>query len=170
METVVLSMGTNLGDRALNMRLMTGEIRGISREPLTFSSLMETEPVGVTGQQWFFNRLCRGSYDGSPESLLDECRRSESRLGRTREEHWGARTADIDILLFGDRLIERPELRIPHAYMRSRRFCLMALDELAPGLVFPGTAMTMHDIYISMDSGAASQAIRVLEPPVTETV
>jgi 2-amino-4-hydroxy-6-hydroxymethyldihydropteridine diphosphokinase len=148
MTDVVLSLGTNLGDRAQYMRRMEEGLRAILSAPVAVSRLMETEPLGMArGQQWFYNRLMRGLYHGSPHQLLDACRDIEKRLGRERPVKNASRTADIDILLFGKIQLNDARLIVPHPRITDRRFCIEGLLETAPDMnVFPAAGRMRRDV------------------------
>ncbi|HEX9861310.1 MAG TPA: 2-amino-4-hydroxy-6-hydroxymethyldihydropteridine diphosphokinase, partial [Nitrospirota bacterium] len=88
----------------------------------------------------------------SPMELLRLCQDIENRLGRVRTVKWGPRTADLDILLYGDAVMDTPELKIPHPLMHERRFVLEPLAEVAPGAVHPVTGMTISQL---LDKAAA---------------
>ncbi len=143
MEQVVLSLGTNIGDRALNMQRMEAELAGVLVAPLRRSSLMETAHVGEEVRPPYYNRLLRGGYAGSPRELLLRCQAVEAKLGRTREGPVAPRTADIDILLFGSMKIDEEDLLIPHPRMLDRRFCIAGLAEIAGDLGIPGVSGTI---------------------------
>ncbi|MBD3244043.1 MAG: 2-amino-4-hydroxy-6-hydroxymethyldihydropteridine diphosphokinase [Chitinivibrionales bacterium] len=160
---VVLSLGTNLGDKEQHMRSMVAGARGFLVEPVRVSDLMETEPLGMTPDApWFLNCLIAGGFDGTARELLGRCHAVEQSLGRTRNGKWESRTADVDILLFGDEQIADDDLVVPHPQIRSRRFCLEGLRQLVPDMVIPGVSMTMHELYERMDSGVRRQNMRVL--------
>jgi 2-amino-4-hydroxy-6-hydroxymethyldihydropteridine diphosphokinase len=161
---VVLSLGSNLGDRAFFLRRMGEEIGRLLLPPVRFSRLMETEPLGVsTNQEWFYNRLVRGGYRGTSRSLLSACQAIENALGRTRPEKYAARTADIDILLFGDSLINEPDLIVPHPAIQKRRFCIMGLCEVAPELVFPGIGRRVDEAAKEWMMAAGEQEMKIIE-------
>lgn len=165
MLDVVLSLGSNLGDRASNMRLMEQELRLLLNPPIVRSSLMETEPVGtVSKQEWFYNRVVRGSYVGTPRELLDKCLSIENKLGRQRSpsERYAARTADIDILLFGDTIINEPDLVVPHPGIQKRRFCILGLKEVAGGCSFPGKAKRIDALAGEWEEGVAEQKVSIV--------
>jgi 2-amino-4-hydroxy-6-hydroxymethyldihydropteridine diphosphokinase len=158
---VILSLGTNLGDRAANMAAMVGHIRELLSPPITFSSLMETEPVGVpTVQPWYLNRLVMGGFAGSARELLERCRDIENGLGRERPSPLAARTADVDILLYGERIVNEPDLIVPHLRMLSRRFCLEGLRELDGERVIPGVGMSVDACWRSMPQEVRHQQVR----------
>jgi 2-amino-4-hydroxy-6-hydroxymethyldihydropteridine diphosphokinase len=138
---VVLGLGSNRGDslRILGEAL---EALGEALEELRGASIFETEPLHVRDQARFLNTAVAGIYRGEPRELLEELHRIETRFGRdrARERRWGERTLDIDILLFGGRVIsEPPDLEIPHPRLTERRFALTPLLELCPEASDPRT-------------------------------
>lgn len=134
-ETAALSLGSNLGDKSGQIaealrRLDAGGARIVGR-----SSDYRTEPWGNTDQDWFVNAAALVETDLAPEALLGLCLAVERSLGRVREEKWGPRTIDIDILSYGDRVVEGPSLTLPHPFVLERAFVLAPLAEIAPDLV-----------------------------------
>jgi 2-amino-4-hydroxy-6-hydroxymethyldihydropteridine diphosphokinase len=161
MPDVVLSLGTNLGDRALYMQRMESALRTLLQPPITVSRLVETEPLGSSADgPWFFNRLIRGRYDATPEELLDSCQDIERRLGRIRPGKHAPRTADIDILLFGEVVVNEMRLRIPHPRLSDRRFCLEGLLEIASDCEVPDQGKTVRVLWESMPGHIQLQGIR----------
>jgi 2-amino-4-hydroxy-6-hydroxymethyldihydropteridine diphosphokinase len=136
MTTIYLSLGSNLGNRALNiyhaLRRLGSRIR-IDE----VSSLYETEPVEVRDQPWFLNLVCRGDTDLTPEALLHIAKTIEREMGRQKGVRFGPRLIDIDILLYGDLVLDLPQLQIPHPRLHERGFVLIPLGELAPHLIHP---------------------------------
>ncbi len=164
MVEVVLSLGSNLGNRAAFMREMEHALEQLLGPPVRKSSLMETEPLGVTvGQPWYFNRLISGRYEGTPRELLEKCRVIEKKLGRTRPEKYAPRTADIDILLFGNQVVNEKDLVIPHRHIPDRRFCLAGLREIAGGRKVPGLSKSVNELVKEMGAEVRKQKIRVIE-------
>ncbi|MBN1835377.1 MAG: 2-amino-4-hydroxy-6-hydroxymethyldihydropteridine diphosphokinase [Spirochaetales bacterium] len=135
---VFLSIGSNLGDRLENLRQaverLVGPVRGIR-----VSSVYETQPMYVVDQPPFLNVVVAGRTGLSPQGLLSVCLGIEAAMGRTREAAVpkGPRIIDVDILLYGRRVVSAPRLRIPHPLMGERQFVLVPLLELAPGLRDP---------------------------------
>lgn len=163
MKSVVLSLGSNLGDRFANIQEMEHKLQSVLKPPFKFSSYMETEPVGVESiQPWYINRIFSGFFDGTPEELLSECLSFEMELGRTNKGSLSARTADIDILLFNNESIRSEHLIIPHPALTIRRFCLEGLYEIAADRMIPGFNKTVNELYNSMDLSVRSQHIRFL--------
>jgi 2-amino-4-hydroxy-6-hydroxymethyldihydropteridine diphosphokinase len=110
------------------------------------SQIYETEPWGVEDQPLYLNAVVEIYFTGSPEQLLEEIQALEAAAGRIRDgERWAARTLDIDILLFGDYIIDSEVLKIPHPLMTERRFVLQPLADLAPELALPGMGMTVAE-------------------------
>ena len=144
-----IGLGSNMGDkkancrRALDLLEAAGRIRKIS-------SFYRTEPVGYRDQDEFINVVAEIETERTPGDLLRLCGEIEDALGRTREVHWGPRTIDLDILLYGDRVVHEhnPDLTIPHPLLAERRFFLAPLAEIAPRAIHPllgKTAAAMLD-------------------------
>ena len=130
-EFVILSLGSNLGDREANILAAEDALKALPGvEGFKTASIYETEPVGLEDQPYFLN-TCVGFYtDIDPFELLDKIHVIESELLRTREIHWGPRTIDIDIIFYGDRVIMKPELTVPHPRWNLRSFVTVPLREL----------------------------------------
>ncbi len=133
---IFLGIGGNLGDRRQTMRSAVQGIRSALDE-VRVSSLYETDAWGVTNQPDFLNAVVRGKTTLEPIELLDAMQAIENDLGRVREQHWGPRAIDIDILLYGRQVIDAPRLQIPHPFMTQRGFVLRPLADLAAGLTLP---------------------------------
>lgn len=147
-KTVYLSLGSNLGDRAANLRSAIDALASLG-EVLAMSSFYETEPVELTTQPWFLNCAVALATDKMPRQLLGALLNIEQSLGRRRLQPKGPRTIDIDILLFGNSVIDTGTLTIPHPAMHERRFVLDPLAEIAPDVrhpVFKRTAREMRDL------------------------
>lgn len=108
-------------------------------EPVLCSSVYETEPVGVVDQGLFLNLVCQVETRQAPASLLATCLEVESSLGRSRNIAQGPRNIDIDILFFGQKIVRRRDLQIPHPRFRNRKFVLVPLNEILPGFRDPMT-------------------------------
>ncbi len=137
MAVVYLGLGSNLGDREKNcleaLRLL-GE-HGIS--VVRKSSLIETEPWGLTDQPRFINMAAEVETGLLPLQFLALLMKIENAMGRNRAEKWGPRIIDLDILLYDDLRIETEGLTVPHPLMHERDFVLRPLAEIAPGKVHP---------------------------------
>ena len=130
-EFVIVSLGSNMGDREANILAAEKALQAIDgNEGFKFASIYETEPVGLEDQPYFLN-TCVGFYtDIEPFELLDKIHVIENDLLRTREVHWGPRTIDIDIIFYGARVIMKPELTIPHPRWNVRSFVTVPLREI----------------------------------------
>jgi 2-amino-4-hydroxy-6-hydroxymethyldihydropteridine diphosphokinase len=132
----VLILGGNLGDRKELLRLAVNFISKMSRLT-SVSAIYETQAWGNVAQKSFLNQVIEIETDFSPEKLLEHIHEIEQKLGRNRTEIWADRTMDIDILYFGDQVIDTPDLTVPHRYMAERKFVLVPLAEILPGFVHP---------------------------------
>jgi 2-amino-4-hydroxy-6-hydroxymethyldihydropteridine diphosphokinase len=143
---VAVALGSNLGDRAATLQEAVAALHHIIRD-LRVSSWHETAPVGVSGPQPdFLNGAATGRTDLRARALLDRLLAIEQRLGRTRPHPGAARTADLDLILYGDRIIDEPGLVVPHPRFRERRFVLAPLAEIAPDWVDPVTGKTVGEL------------------------
>ena len=132
MNTVYLSIGTNMGEREANLKLavkLLTEAEGVKVEAV--SSIYETAPVGFTDQASFLNIAVRLATDLSSGEMLRLCQRIEQELGRVREFRWGPRIIDLDILLYNHENIETESLIVPHERMFERAFVLVPLIEIS---------------------------------------
>ncbi|MBD3316446.1 MAG: 2-amino-4-hydroxy-6-hydroxymethyldihydropteridine diphosphokinase, partial [Chitinivibrionales bacterium] len=160
MAEVVLSLGTNVGEREKWMRLMLEHVGAILDAPGKHSRLMETSPLGVpSGHGWYLNCIVLGEYNGTPLELLEQCFRIERELGRTHKGLLKPRTADIDILLFNDLIISEERLQVPHPAILQRRFCLEGLAEVAPRMRHPMVERTFEELLAAMPQDVADQEI-----------
>ncbi|MFC3323408.1 2-amino-4-hydroxy-6-hydroxymethyldihydropteridine diphosphokinase [Mesorhizobium cantuariense] len=141
-STVYLSLGGNLGDPAKSMGAALRMLDADADTRVTgVSSLYRTPPWGKLDQPDFLNAAAEISTGLAPRALLDLCLDAERKLKRVREERWGPRLIDIDILVFGDRVIHETGLEVPHPRMLERAFVLAPLAEIAPGLVVGGRSI-----------------------------
>jgi 2-amino-4-hydroxy-6-hydroxymethyldihydropteridine diphosphokinase len=146
-EIAYLGIGANLGDKlgnCLKAIELIHAIEGCAVERI--SSFYRTEPLGVENQEWYVNAaLCVTAEIGAPQ-LLAELQNIEAGIGRERKERWEARPIDLDILLFGQAIIEGERLTVPHPWLHMRRFVLVPLVELSPQLVHPVLRKTMAQL------------------------
>jgi len=149
MATVYLGLGSNLGDRLDNLNRARRALRRLPATTLlAVSGCYETEPVGgPPGQSSYYNAVVCLTTSLEPHALLRQTRRIERACGRVRDERWGPRTLDIDILLYDDRISDDPELILPHPRLHERGFVLAPLAELAPGLHLPGQGDTVGELW-----------------------
>lgn len=128
-----LSVGSNLGDRMSFLRQAVESLPDV----MAVSPVYETAPVGGPDQGAFLNIIVELATDMAPLSLLGVCHRIESNAERVREERWGPRTLDLDIIWMGGSEMDTERLTIPHPRWKERRFVLAPLRDLAPDLVTP---------------------------------
>lgn len=133
-----LGLGSNVGDRAGYLREAVRRLDAPDLRVVGRSAIYETVPWGVTAQATYLNQVLAVDTSLPARTLLERCRDVEAALGRVREERWGPRTVDIDVLLYGDTIIREPDLVVPHADLARRAFVLVPLAEVAPGLRLPG--------------------------------
>lgn len=137
MGSVFLLLGSNLGDRLANLQEARQQISRQSGKIVTVSGVYQTAAWGAENQPDFYNQAVEIEAFVSPEKTLQSLLAIEKTMGRVRKVKWGARLIDIDILLWGNSLIDSPNLMIPHPHLPARRFALAPLAELAPQAVHP---------------------------------
>lgn len=146
MKRVYLSLGSNLGDRESNLRAAVERMAAEEIAVLRVSPVYETAPVDYREQPWFLNMVVEADTRLFPMQLLARIGRIERALGRVRSVPKGPRTVDIDILLYGNAVIRRPRLEVPHPRMAERRFVLAPLADLAPELRHPVARRTVREL------------------------
>ncbi len=138
-ERAYIALGANLGEARATLEAAFQALDEMPDTRLAArSSLYRTAPIGVSGQPDYINAVAALDTALPPETLLDALLALEARNGRTREYPLAARTLDLDLLLYGDRVLDLPTLQIPHPRMHLRAFVLMPLAEIAPTLSLPG--------------------------------
>jgi 2-amino-4-hydroxy-6-hydroxymethyldihydropteridine diphosphokinase len=149
-----VGLGANLGPREVTILravdLLAAE-EGV--KVLELSELRETDPVGVVDQPPFLNGAVALETSLSPRELLDALLRVERELGRVRNERWGPRTIDLDLLVYGEEVVDEPGLRVPHPRLHERRFALEPLADLEPELWIPGVG-AVSDALARLDLSA----------------
>lgn len=151
-EIAYLSLGSNLGDRAANLREALAQLAAAGAV-LSTSAFYETQPVDVPDQPWFLNCVAALETAQTPKELLQTALQVEASMGRMRLRHKGPRNIDVDLLLFGDRVIDEPGLKVPHPAMHQRRFVLEPLAEIAPGARHPGLKKTAKEMLAGLPAG-----------------
>jgi 2-amino-4-hydroxy-6-hydroxymethyldihydropteridine diphosphokinase len=143
---VYLSLGSNLGDRAKNLRDALAALRKAGIDVTRISSMYETEPVDYLDQPWFVNMALEAETELVPAALLEILRGIETQMGSTKLIAKGPRLIDMDILLYGDEVIDIPGLHVPHPRMHLRRFVLEPLAEIAPNVRHPVLGLSVSEM------------------------
>jgi len=147
--TVYLALGTNLGDRYSHLQeartLIAGKIGSFS----AISSIYETEPWGFESENKFLNQVVAVETDLSPLEILDRTQEIERQIGRKEKtgHSYQDRLIDIDLLLYGDTVLNTGKLQLPHPLLHKRKFVLEPLNEIAPDLVHPVLGQTSRQLY-----------------------
>jgi 2-amino-4-hydroxy-6-hydroxymethyldihydropteridine diphosphokinase len=152
-----IGLGSNLGDRAENLRLGIRGMKEAGFEVTRLSRIYETEPVETFAQPSFLNMVAELSVASlpSPAEVLAQLLQIELSLGRTRDTLKGPRTIDLDLLLYGNQSIHSELLTLPHPRLHLRRFVLAPLAELAPQLVHPTFDRTIAELLEGLADGSA---------------
>ena len=142
----VLSLGSNVGDRLNYLTLSKTAIQNYIGSIQFSSNIYETEPWGIDNQDSYLNQVVAVQTDRTPNDLLDKIHLIERELGRIRRVHYGPRTIDIDILYYGERIIDIENLKIPHPHIQKRRFILVPLSEILPQIQHPLLKKTNQEL------------------------
>lgn len=159
-KTVYISLGSNLGDRAANIQAAMDHLKELGTV-VARSSLYETEPVEVERQPWFLNSAVAMETELMPKQFLTRVLAIEQKMGRRRAQIKGPRTIDIDLLLFGNSVVDTSALTIPHPEMHQRRFVLEPLAEIAADVRHPVFKKTVREMLAALPPG---DAVRKFEP------
>jgi len=160
-KTAVIVLGSNMGNRLEMLRLA---IRWLERGgfKVTAKSLVwETAPWGITNQPRFLNMCVMVSSGLEPLELLASLKEIERLLGRKESVKWGPRVIDIDIIIVEDKIIDQPDLKIPHPYMQDRAFVLAPLAEIAPWIVHPRLKKTVKELLQALPEEKMDWIIRI---------
>lgn len=156
MHDVFLGIGSNVGDR---VRYLADAVRELKTLPssgiVSFSSVYETEPVGIKEQRSFLNAAVWMQTSFDVHEFHSRLKSIERDVGRQERIRWGPREIDIDILLFGDLMIDEPTLRIPHREMVNRKFVLQPLAEIAPEIIHPASQKRIRELLDECDDSSA---------------
>ena len=155
-----IGLGSNLGDRRRNLESALGALRETTGiEMIAVSMLIETEPQGPPGQDRYLNGAATIRTKLPPRGLLHTMLEIESAHGRDRtmQGRWGPRRLDLDLLLYADRIIDEPELVVPHPRMHQRAFVLAPLAEIAPDAVHPVLGVTIRALHERLITAQATE-------------
>jgi 2-amino-4-hydroxy-6-hydroxymethyldihydropteridine diphosphokinase len=157
---VYLSLGSNVGEREAQLREAQSRLAAVGNV-IALSSVYETEPVEFTDQPWFLNCALALDTELAPQELMAAILAIEKEMGRTRVQKKGPRSIDIDILLFGDAIVDSPKLTIPHPAMQQRRFVLEPLAEIAPDVIHPVLKKTIRKLRDALPQGQTVRRVGV---------
>ena len=149
MTTAYIALGSNLGDREATLNSALKRLRDLG-EVTAVSSIFETDPVGFADQPPYLNAVIELGTQLSPEELLTELQKVEMEYGRERSFQNAPRTLDLDLLLYGDIVIESAELIVPHPRMHERAFVLTPLVEIAPAVSIPGLVRSASSLLLDL--------------------
>jgi 2-amino-4-hydroxy-6-hydroxymethyldihydropteridine diphosphokinase len=160
---VFIGMGSNLGDRMQYLQkafeeLLQSQCIVVKR----CSSIYETEPVGVEDQPLFLNVTIELNSPLPPRELLKRLKEIEHRIGRTKNEHWGPREIDLDILYYGNEIFRDETLCLPHPEIINRRFVLIPMKEIAAKFLDPQQRLSIEDL---LQRCSDTRAVRKISPP-----
>ena len=145
MVPIAIALGSNLGDRERYLHEALASLTTLVRE-LRASTFHDTDPVGVGDQPRFLNAAAVGVTDLTARDLLDTLLAIELRHGRVRPHPGAPRTLDLDLILYGDAVLDEPGLIVPHPRFRERAFVLRPLSEVAAGWIDPVTGRTVGEL------------------------
>jgi len=152
-QRVFIGIGSNLGDRKTHYYEALERVANLPQTRIVKeSSLYESEPLG-DAKNWYVNGVIEIETEFTPEQLLRRLKAIERAMGRKKKaqaKKWASRTIDLDILLFGNQVVDTRSLKIPHPELHNRRFVLLPLSELAPNLTHPRFGVTISKLLVAL--------------------
>ena len=148
---IYLGLGTNLGDKELNLRVAVQKIEERIGKVISLSAFYATAPWGFQSDNNFLNAVAGVETSLSPFDILERTQRIEQEIGRLHKSHDGVysdRLIDIDLLLYGDKILQDERLSLPHPLMDERKFVLEPLAEIAPDVVHPVLHKTIRELFL----------------------
>ena len=145
--TAYVALGTNLGNLKENLDEALKRLAAQGLSLTKVSTYIDTDPYGVTDQPRFLNAVCEMRTELSAQALLKMLLETELEMGRVRLRHWGERIIDLDLIFYGDEVINEPDLVVPHPDMQNRDFVLRPLAEIAPGKMHPVLHKTIAELW-----------------------
>jgi 2-amino-4-hydroxy-6-hydroxymethyldihydropteridine diphosphokinase len=147
MSRIFIGLGSNLGDRAGYLHRALSELENLYQTTIKkYSSIYETEPVGIKEQPKFLNMVAELDSMLRPDDLVHELKEIEHRVGRTFSEHWGPREIDLDLLYYGGEMLNETTVQIPHPEISNRRFVLVPLKEIAAEFQDPLRHLSVEEL------------------------
>lgn len=162
MNTAVLSLGSNTGDRHANLDAAILLLKASDILPVKKSGIYATTPWGKTDQPFFFNQVIEAATELGADELMETILGIEKKLGRTRNEKWEPRILDIDILFFNDEIIRSETVTIPHPHLHERRFVLAPLAEILPGKIHPVFGKTVSALISELQDPGTVQKLKMI--------
>jgi 2-amino-4-hydroxy-6-hydroxymethyldihydropteridine diphosphokinase len=162
MVDVFIGLGSNLGDREDNLRRAIELLRQ-KMKLVKVSSFYESEPMYVKDQPGFVNCVAKFETDLTPKELLEYLHEIERKLGRQKSVRYGPRTIDLDIVFYGNEVVEEGDLKIPHPMIQERRFVLVPLVEIDPDYIHPIYRSSVSTLLASLKS---NESVRKLEQSI----
>lgn len=150
---IFIGLGSNLGDKHQHLAEALAQLEAKSVQVKRVSPYYQTAPWGKKNQDDFLNAVAEVAYDGSPQELLQLILRIELMMGRQRDERWGPRIIDLDILEFNRQQVNEPGLKLPHPYYPERSFVLAPLADLEPEWVPTGQSLTVSELLKALGAG-----------------
>lgn len=148
-KAVYIGLGSNLGSKVKNLQNAVDEIKAVYGINIRkISSLYSSKAWGNTKQADFVNQLIEIETEIPPMELLYILQDIEIKMGRQRKEKWGPRVIDLDIILYGNEILDSLELKIPHPYIRERLFVLVPLQEINPEIIFPDDGAKIKEVLV----------------------
>ncbi len=144
-KKIYLALGSNVGDREKYLQSASCGLKKGGFSITRVSSIYETAPIGYVEQKYFLNQVIEIESDKSIDEIFSLTQSIENALGRKRSIKWGPRIIDIDILLYGDEIVDEPQLQIPHQEMTKRRFVLEPLCEIDNNISIPPENVSVCD-------------------------
>ncbi len=160
-----LLLGTNMGNRIAMLDRARNEIAQEIGSTLEISSVYETGAWGDESQPNYLNQVVLAVTSLQPRQLLEKINAIEKKLGRTRIKKWESRPIDIDILYYGNHIVDEPDLHVPHPHLPNRRFALIPLQEIAPLLIHPVSQKTTTEL---LNQTADQLSVRLYKPFIYE--
>ncbi|MBW1714407.1 MAG: 2-amino-4-hydroxy-6-hydroxymethyldihydropteridine diphosphokinase [Deltaproteobacteria bacterium] len=161
LSTVYVGVGSNLGDKLHNCTTSLQKINQLPGcEVTACSDIIKTEPEGVTGQDWYANCVAEIKTTRTPFQFLKDLLAIEYDMGRVRTKRWESRIIDLDILLFGQAIMESDNLTIPHRLLHKRRFVLEPLVQLAPDLVHPVLNVSIRQLFNELPKESSAEVLK----------